>query len=355
MPVSSPYRRDIFILSRRLVILPMNSRPKVICLGEALLDRLVVCGRVPLKTKVEHFEDKLGGAPANVACGLARLGTPSAFIGRLGPDETGEAFMQLFAKRGIELTGLQRDSNLPSRIVLVHRQSDGERIFQGFAGDEGQGFSDQALDCSELQVSWTTLAAEAKWLLIGTIPLASPASARSLLWAVNQSKTAGMKIALDVNWRPTFWESNNDPCAGPSTGALDAMKPLIEATSLLKLAKEEAVWLFGTDDPSSISKTLAQVPDVVVTNGAKPIHWHFAGRSGVLEVLAPTQVVDTTGAGDAFTAGILHQLVQHGDEPVPYEQVLRFAAACGALVCGGAGAIDPQPDSGAVQNFLKNY
>ena len=332
----------------------MNSQPKVICLGEALLDRLVLCTAVPTQTKEGEFDDRLGGAPANVACGLARLGTTSAFIGRLGPDETGEAFVQLFNRRGVEISGLQRDSDLPSRIVLVHRHTDGERIFQGFAGDQGQGFSDQALDCCQLKVSWRTLAAEAQWLLIGTIPLASPASAESLLWAVNQSKIEGIKVAMDVNWRPTFWGSDNDPSAGPNTEALNAMRPLMEATSLLKLAKEEAVWLFGTDDPSTISATLPHEPDVVVTNGAKPINWYFNGRSGVLEVL-PMHVVDTTGAGDAFTAGILHQLVQHGDHPVSYEQLLRFAAACGALVCGGAGAIDPQPDSGSVQTFLKNY
>ena len=324
------------------------------CLGEALLDRLVPYEKIQLHPE-DVYDDRLGGALANVACALARLGTPSAFIGRLGPDETGEAFVQLMTSRGVEIAGLQRDTKLPSRVVLVHRLAGGERIFKGFAGDRGHGFSDQALNCSQLKVSWTALAPEAQWLLIGTIPLASPAAAKSLLWAIDQSKIAGMQVALDVNWRPTFWGSNRDPNSGPDTEALDAIKPLIDATSLLKLAREEAIWLFGTDDPSSISAELAQAPDVVVTNGEKHIRWHFAGSSGVLEVLAPTHVVDTTGAGDAFTAGLLHQLVQHGTQPVHYEQILRFAAACGALVCGGAGAIDPQPDSDSVQTFLKNY
>ena len=70
------------------------------------------------------------------------------------------------------------------------------------------------------------------------------------------------------------------------------------------------------------------------------MHWHFAGTSGVLEVLTPAQIVDTTGAGDAFIAGLLHQLVQKTVWPRDYKQMIRFAAACGALVCCGAGAID---------------
>ena len=99
-----------------------------------------------------------------------------------------------------------------------------------------------------------------------------------------------------------------------------------------------------------LSAGLPQAPDVVVTDGGNPVRWHLAGASGVLEALAPPQVVDTTGAGDAFSSGLLHQLVQGSVSP---EQMLRFAAACGALVCGGAGAIDPQPDAAAVQRFLQ--
>ena len=87
------------------------------------------------------LDDRLGGAPANVACGLARLGTPVAFAGRLGQDAIGEAFSSLFAERGVDTTLLQRDAERPSRIVLVRRARDGERQFQGFDGDHGAGFA----------------------------------------------------------------------------------------------------------------------------------------------------------------------------------------------------------------------
>ena len=328
----------------------MQPAPKVICLGEALVDRLGPLGGDPATSTADQCDDRLGGAPANVACALARLGTPSAFVGRLGRDAIGASFEQLMANRGVELAGLQRDATRPSRVVLVRRHADGERVFQGFAGDQGQGFSDQALDQAELEQAWPALVAEAQWLLVGTIPLATAASAASLRWAVSQAKAAGVRIALDVNWRPTFWDVSSDPAAGPDAAALSAMQPLIAAASLLKLAKEEALWLFGSADPSVISAGLPQVPDVVVTDGGNPVHWSLGGESGVLEALAPPQVVDTTGAGDAFSSGLLHQLVQGA---MPPEQMLRFAAACGALVCGGAGAIDPQPDGVAVQRFLE--
>ena len=85
--------------------------------------------------------------------------------------------------------------------------------------------------------------------------------------------------------------------------------------------------------------------DVVVTDGAEPVTWWIDGALGSLAALRPPQVVDTTGAGDAFTAGLLHRWVT----PVP--ERLRFAAACGALVCVGAGAIDPQPTEAEVVLF----
>ncbi|NDH16464.1 MAG: FKBP-type peptidyl-prolyl cis-trans isomerase, partial [Opitutae bacterium] len=75
-------------------------------------------------------------------------------------------------------------------ILTSGLYADGERVFQGFAGDQGQGFSDQALDQPELERAWPALAAQAQWLLVGTIPLATAASAASLRWAVDQAKAA---------------------------------------------------------------------------------------------------------------------------------------------------------------------
>ena len=169
-------------------------------------------------------DDRLGGAPANVACGLARLGTPVAFAGRLGQDAIGEAFSRLFAERGVNTELLQRDAERPSRIVLVRRSLEGERQFQGFAGDEGVGFADQALEPVALP--------QARWLLIGSLPLAAPTSASALLSAVHQARRLATAIALDVNWRPTFWDPAADPATGPDSKALAAIQPLLQSIHL---------------------------------------------------------------------------------------------------------------------------
>ena len=136
--------------------------------------------------------------------------------------------------------------------------------------------------------------------------------------SVEQARQQGTAIALDVNWRPIFWDPAADPAAGPDPEALAAIRPLLEQAELIKLAREESLWCFATDDPAAVRAALPQRPDVV----------------------------DTTDAGDAFTAGLLHRW-----DSAPSERI-RFAAACGALVCGGAGGIDPQQDEAQIDAFL---
>jgi len=331
--------------------------PQVLCLGEALVDRLGPPGGDPAKEG--PCDDRLGGAPANVACALARLGTPSAFVGRLGADAIGEAFRQLFDARGVNTQALQVDPQRPSRIVLVRRDAAGERQFGGFAGDQGNGFADQALAAEALAAALGPLLAASRWLLVGTIPLASPAAASALQLACREAAAAGVALALDVNWRPTFWDPTADPASGPTPAQVALIQPLLHQAALLKCAREEASWLFGTVDPAVVSAVLPQRPAVLITDGAAPLRWWLGGSAGELPAFQ-VPVVDTTGAGDAFTAGLLDRLV--ADPPrlasASAEQALqlmRFASACGALVCQGAGAIDPQPHHMEVDNFLVTY
>lgn len=338
---------------------------QVLCVGEALVDRLGPPGGDPATAAADRLDDRLGGAPANVACALARLGTQAAFIGRVGRDAIGAAFADLFAGRGVDTSALQWDAQRPSRIVLVQRDVGGERSFGGFAGDLGAGFADQALDADELTPCLNGFLGSVEtsdpvelstgcpgvplWLLTGTIPLASPASAEAMGLLLDRCKACGVKLAVDVNWRPTFWDSQLPPDSPPPAEPKARIRLLLARADLIKCAAEEAEWLFGGTDPAVISAALPRRPDVLITDGARPLRWRVAGEVGQRDSYA-VPVVDTTGAGDAFTAGLLHSLCAHPGWPV--ERRMAFASACGALVCGGAGAIDPQPTEDQVLSFM---
>tara|TARA_B100001250_G_C19654926_1_gene724410 strand:- start:5 stop:1012 length:1008 start_codon:yes stop_codon:yes gene_type:complete len=320
------------------------SFPKVICMGEALVDRLGPLGGDPLLSKPVH--DCFGGAPANVACALGKLDVDVAFVGCLGDDSMGRDFKILMTNRGVNTEGCQKNKSSPTRVVLVRRDLDGERSFGGFDGDKGLGFADQMISSKILADKWDILSTEAQWLLLGTIPLASKASSEAVWYVVKKALNANIRIGIDLNWRPTFWGDHLETDSGPDHSALKVIESLLAVGSLLKLAKEEAFWFFQTDDPKIISSSLANNPDVLVTDGSKPIKWFLSGFSGETKAIETGSVIDTTGAGDAFTAGLFYKLIATESSKIDYKQaqeIIRFATACGALVCSGMGAIDPQP------------
>ncbi len=317
---------------------------RVIAFGEALIDRLGPPGGDPSFDL--PLTDCFGGAPANVACALGRLGVDVSFIGSLGNDTFGENFKKLLIERGINTAGLQKDNLRSTRIVLVRRDTKGERFFEGFEGDKGLGFADQAISQEKIIKDWPRIKEKAKWLVVGTIPLASKISSNAFLWCIENAFHEGIKIAMDVNWRPTFWRNKVSTELEPSVKEKNDIITILKKASLIKLAKEEAKWFFSTSNPVEISSYLPNKPSVIVTDGSNPISWILSNQIGHSFAIAPSSVVDTTGAGDAFTAGLIYKLVSidlHQVNQKIAEEIIQFAIACGSHVCKELGAINAQP------------
>ena len=316
----------------------------VIAFGEALIDRLGPPGKNP--SFDSPVVDCFGGAPANVACALSRLGVNVSFIGSLGNDSFGIKFRKLMINRGINTTWVQEDDSRPTRIVLVKRDLNGERCFGGFEGDKGFGFADQAISLKQIMQDWPLVIDQAKWLIVGTIPLASEISSEAFLWCFENAFQAGIRIALDLNWRPTFWRNTVTTELTPSIKEKEKINSIFKNVSLLKLASEEAKWFFNTSNPLEISSSLPNRPSVIVTDGSNPVSWLINNHYGKLSAISPSSIVDTTGAGDAFTAGLIYKLLSvdlDNTSKEKAEEIVQFAIACGAYVCQGEGAIDPQP------------
>ncbi len=325
----------------------------VISLGEAIIDRLGPIGGDPACD--QPLIDCYGGAPANVACALSRLGVQVSFVGSLGNDYFGKNFKQLMIKKGINVSGLQQDNCRPTRIVLVRRDAAGERSFGGFEGDEGLGFADQALLKEKLVKDWPLVVGQAKWLIIGSIPLASEISSEAFFWCIENSCKSGIKIALDLNWRPTFWRKGESKEFEPLPAEKQKIYTILKHTSLIKLAKEEAELFFDSTNPSQISSTLSHHPSVIVTDGSKPVSWILNKHHGESNAILPDNVIDTTGAGDAFTAGLIYKLLPVDLDKIDIklaQEIIQFSIACGAYVCQGVGAIESQPYPDDVEKLL---
>ena len=111
---------------------------------------------------------------------------------------------------------------------------------------------------------------------------------------------------------------------------------------------------FENNSPREISSSFPKTPDVVITNGGDPIKWCINGFEGKSNVDYSGEIIDTTGAGDAFLAGLISQMF-YFNEPISeldIQKAIKFACACGFLTCQSEGAIEPQPVYNRVHEFI---
>lgn len=317
---------------------------RVICLGEILYDCLAEPGEQPLD-RVKSWTLYPGGAPANTACALVKLGTPAAFIGCVAEDDLGEALLQLLADTGVNTEGVQRNSNFPTRQVYVLRSDTGERSFAGFGEQSPDAFADAYLQAQYLNEK---LFVEAQYLVIGTLELAYPHSRQAIFRALELAKKYKLKIVLDVNHRESFWLDST---------AATLIQNLWQYVDFLKLAHEEAQWLFNTSDAGVIYYRLGSLDGVIVTNGAAEVSYCIGEQEGKIKPF-PVSVKDATGAGDAFLAGFIHQLCQRKlsnlKNPDIIKQIITYSCAVGGLTATKEGAISAQPTAPEVAAFLSN-
>ena len=325
-------------------------KTKVVCIGEALIDRI-------RNKSNQEFTDFLGGAPANVACALRKLKIDSAFVGRVGSDESGRKLIEQFRKLEVNINFLQLDINLPTRIVKVNRDNFGDRYFSGFDTSLNTVFADEAFDKNVIEKdikSLEKLFRKSKYLVCGTIILSSSMSAKAISYLMSLANKLGVKIIIDLNWRDVFWDNSTFSSKVSKKERVNLIRNFLNYANILKLAKEEAILFFDNENPSEISERILNRPDVIITDGANPISWFVNGVKGTTEVYNSSKIVDTTGAGDAFLAGLISKLISY-DYPLSELEIqnyIRFASVCGLLTCLGEGAIEQQPDYLQVNEFL---
>ncbi|ACC82615.1 carbohydrate kinase [Nostoc sp. UCD121] len=322
------------------------SNSRVLCLGEILFDCLA--DQLGLKLEeVKSWTPYPGGAPANVACALVKLGTTAGFIGAVGEDEPGNALVKLLQDVGVDTTGVQRHPTAPTRQVYVTRDLAGDRTFAGFGQYDTAEFADTRLQAKQLP---DALFQEADFLVLGTLELAYPESEQAIYRALELAEHYDLKIVLDINWRPVFWDE-------PKI-AHQKIPELFKRVDFLKLSKEEAEWLFETADPGAITYRLASIEGVLVTDGENGCTYCLGENEGKLPSFS-IPVVDTTGAGDSFLAGFIHQLSHYGIHSLrdaeTAKRIVTYASAVGALTTIKPGAIASQPTDAEVEAFLASH
>lgn len=271
-----------------------------------------------------------GGAPANVAVGIARLGGQSAFIGRVGKDGFGHFLQQVLQREQVDIRYMRRDPHHRTSTVVVSLDDYGERSFTFMVRPSADLFL-QPDDLPSFQ--------RGEWLHLCSIALSQEPSRGTALLAIERIKQAQGRVSFDPNIRADLW---------PDPHALrTSLSEALMLADVVKLSREELQFLTATAAPEQgIATLMRQYPIrlLLVTMGAQGVWLH--DRQQLLHYPAPRVTpVDTTGAGDAFVAGLLHGLAQYDDlsPQHPWPALIAQAQLCGALATTAKGAMTALP------------
>jgi fructokinase len=310
----------------------------VLCLGEALVDLLPEArGRLE---DCDRFEVCPGGAPANVATGLARLGLRVGFRGVVGDDPFGRLLARRLGAEGVACA-FRFAQGHPTGLWFVALDARGERSF----------FSPNARFSADKHVVPAdvdrALLARAAWLHCGSSAHVLPEGRAALRAAVAAARELGVLVSFDPNVRLHLWDD---------VGPLRALcADVLPACALAKVADDEAELCTGEVDPERAAARLVELGVGVVCLTLGPRGALVRRGADVLRVPAErVEAVDTTGAGDAFVAGFLAAIAGRGDPAAlpraELERAAAFACRVAARVVTRVGAVAGLPRRGEISD-----
>jgi fructokinase len=319
-----------------------GSWPSIVCQGELLLD-FVAVGSDPSIETATTFQKAPGGAPANVAVGVSRLGVSAGFIGKVSDDAFGRFLRETLQADRVDVRGLVVDPRARTPLAFVGPEPGGGRTWIFYH----RGLADTTLRPEELDIE---LISHARVFHFGSVSLAAEPGRSATLAAARAAADHGCIVSFDPNVRLELWDSAEEA----RRWILDAL-PLAE---VLKVSSDEVAFLTDIDEPGQAAAMLQRAgpPLVVVTLGPAGAYL----RVGSSEATVPgfeVDAVDPTGAGDAFVAGLLSRMLEGGEWPGerPFQELVgavRFANAAAALATTQVGAIPSLPRREAVHALL---
>ncbi|HEY7046319.1 MAG TPA: carbohydrate kinase [Jatrophihabitantaceae bacterium] len=298
-----------------------NLRAVLTVIGEALID-LVDSGD-------QHtFTAHLSGSPLNVAVGLARLGQPTELMARFSTDTFGRRLRDFAERNGVGLSAAV-DAPQPTTLALINLDEQRKASYDFYL----EGTANFQWTAAELAIPAATRIVHS-----GSLASWTPPGDARVIEALGASSAL---VSYDPNVRPTL-------LASP-----ERARPIVEQTAavaqLVKASEDDIAWLYPGDAAAAVAtRWLALGPEaVVITRGEHGAVGYRAGADPIARAGRPIRLVDTIGAGDAFTSGLLTALATAGVHDAATLAVtdlgpaLDEAILVAALTCERAGADPP--------------
>jgi len=303
----------------------------VVCMGEILIDFTALESGLPVG-EVDRFQKNPGGAPANVAVAVRRLGAPSAFISQVGADPFGYYLAGVLEREGVDLRGLRFTDEARTMLAFVSLDATGDRSFSFYRHPS----ADMLLRAEDVAYE---VIDEYDAFHFGSITLIGEPSKSATLAAAARARDAGKLVSYDPNLRLNLWPGEDAARAGLLLG--------LDYANVVKISEEEVRFLTGGDHVAALWRDSVQL--IIVTHGpggstayTRDFHVHVPGQA------ARAGGID--GAGDAFVGAALVCLLKRAAhrrltfrQPEKLAAILHFANSVGALATTRRGAIPAMP------------
>ncbi|KAL9296499.1 hypothetical protein ACSQ67_022395 [Phaseolus vulgaris] len=352
--------------------LPPTGTGLVVSFGEMLIDFVPTVSGVSL-AEAPGFLKAPGGAPANVAIAVARLGGKAAFVGKLGDDEFGHMLAAILKENDVRSDGINFDQGARTALAFVTLRADGEREFMFYRNPSADMLltpEDLNLELirsvSKISLSFSSslfcergvcearacgdVGFKAKVFHYGSISLIVEPCRSAHLKAMEVAREAGCLLSYDPNLRLPLWPSPEE--------ARQQILSIWEKADLIKVSDVELEFLTGSDkidDESALSLWHPNLKLLLVTLGEHGSRYYTKNFHGSVDAFH-VNTVDTTGAGDSFVGALLCKIVDDQsilEDEARLREVLKFANACGAITTTKKGAIPALPTEADALNLIK--
>ncbi|MFW9830261.1 MAG: carbohydrate kinase family protein [Candidatus Thorarchaeota archaeon] len=318
-----------------------NEIPLVACLGEVLID-FIAEHSGPLNS-ISSFRKLPGGAPANVAVGIARLGIACGFIGKISSDAFGAFLFKTLEQNGVWIDGIIRTTEAPTALAFVNRTDTGDREFLFYRDT----CADILLTEDDLPIEWLQ---NIKFLHVGGVSLTRNPSRRATIKAAALASQHGATVTFDPNIRLDLWNNDIEECRL-------VLNQVLTNTDIFLPSQEELLLLTGKENLEEAVEDVHRIgPRIIcVKQGAKG---SFISSQQSLskyhqfnQAAFNVDVVDTTGAGDGFDAGLIVGLVTG----LSLSEAVLNATAVASLVISKLGAMTALPSKKELDLFHQKF
>ena len=309
-------------------------RKPVISIGECLID-LIAPGGANLSVTTELLVRE-GGAPANVAVALARLGVPSRLQAVVGDDPFGERLRNRLAAEGVDTSAMRIAPGEATTVAFAWSDAGGDGHFRIHRHADAL-LSPEDISGSKLQ--------DAEAIVVGSVAMCAEPSRSAVLTALRYATDLDVPVVVDLNIRPGLGLPMDDIRMSASI--------LLASATVVKLSVDDARALWGA---TSIKETAAALEKIdpaiaVITDGSRGAALRTSSGLDCMDVFA-VDAIEPTGAGDAFTAAFISRMIVSAWRRADIGD-LRFAMAAGALATTHPGAMDGLPTGDEVNAFLR--